>query len=129
MKQFGKKGLHRADLLLIAGLLSVSLLAYAVIQFMVKKDGVYAVVKVDGQIVHQLSLKQAGSFTVEGYQGGRNVIVVDEGSVYMQEADCPDKVCVRTGKISHTGETIVCLPHRVVVEISGQAASLDSMVR
>ena len=40
----------------------------------------------------------------------------------MTDADCPDKLCVKTGRISKTGETIVCLPHRVVVEIIGAAA-------
>ncbi|MFR4337598.1 MAG: NusG domain II-containing protein [Lachnospira pectinoschiza] len=50
----------------------------------------------------------------------------------MTDADCPDKLCVKTGMISKTGETIVCLPHRVVVEIIGAAADdsgVDSIVR
>ena len=44
----------------------------------------------------------------------------------MTEADCPDKICVNTGKISKIGETIVCLPHRVVVEIQGEVSQSDS---
>lgn len=129
MKLFSRQKIRRADLLLIAGLLAVSIVAYAAVQFLVRRDGVYAVVKVDGQKVEQLSLKQAARITVEGYQGGTNEIVVEEGRVYMLEADCPDKICVRTGKISHTGQTIVCLPHRVVVEITGGEASIDSLVQ
>jgi hypothetical protein len=47
----------------------------------------------------------------------------------MKDADCPDKLCEKTGKISKNGETIVCLPHRVVVEIQGGEGNVDSLVR
>ena len=35
----------------------------------------------------------------------------------MKEANCPDKLCIHQGKISKNGETIVCLPHGLIVEI------------
>ncbi len=35
----------------------------------------------------------------------------------MKEADCPDKVCVGMRRISKSGETIVCLPHKLVIAI------------
>jgi len=48
---------------------------------------------------------------------GTNIVVIEEGFVYVREADCPDKICVHHVRINKTGETIVCLPHRLVVEI------------
>lgn len=46
----------------------------------------------------------------------------------MKWADCPDKLCIHQGKISHTGETIACLPNRVTVRvISGAASNVDSI--
>ena len=64
-------------------------------------------------------------------RGGVNKVVINDGKVSMTEADCPDELCVKTGKISRVGETIVCLPHRVVVEIKGSQDddSIDSVVR
>ncbi len=50
---------------------------------------------------------------------GHNVVVIENGAVSIMESDCPDQVCVRTGAISKPGQTIVCLPNRVVVEITG----------
>ena len=44
----------------------------------------------------------------------------------MKEADCPDKYCVKQGKIKNVGETIVCLPHKVVVEIEKTSKGTDS---
>ena len=123
-----KKKIKR-DIMLIATLIIVCAAAFLIINFVVKKDCITAVVKVDGNIVYMLPLDKNASFTVEGYQGGSNTVVIENGTVYMKDADCPDKLCEKTGKISKNGETIVCLPHRVVVEIQGGEGNVDSLVR
>ena len=46
-----------------------------------------------------------------------NTIVIDNGQVYMEDADCPDQVCVHHKPISKNGETIICLPNQVFVEV------------
>lgn len=123
-----KKKIKR-DIMLISTLIIVCVAAFLIINFVVKKDGITAVVKVDGNIVYMLPLDKNASVTVEGYQGGSNTVVIENGTVYMKDADCPDKLCEKTGKISKNGETIVCLPHRVVVEIQGGEGNVDSLVR
>lgn len=123
-----KKKIKR-DIMLIATLIIVCVAAFLIINFVVKKDGITAAVKVDGNIVYMLPLEKNASVTVEGYQGGSNTVVIENGTVYMKDADCPDKLCEKTGKISKNGETIVCLPHRVVVEIQGGEGNVDSLVR
>lgn len=123
-----KKKIKR-DIMLISTLIIVCAAAFLIINFAVKKDGITAVVKVDGNIVYMLALDKNASVTVEGYQGGSNTVVIENGTVYMKDADCPDKLCEKTGKISKNGETIVCLPHRVVVEIQGGEGNVDSLVR
>ena len=123
-----KKKIKR-DIMLIATLIIVCAAAFLIINFVVKKDDITAVVKVDGNIVYMLPLDKNASVTVEGYQGGSNTVVIENGTVYMKDADCPDKLCEKTGKISKNGETIVCLPHRVVVEIQGGEGNVDSLVR
>lgn len=123
-----KKKIKR-DIMLIATLIIVCAAAFLIINFVVKKDCITAVVKVDGNIVYMLPLDKNASVTVEGYQGGSNTVVIENGTVYMKDADCPDKLCEKTGKIGKNGETIVCLPHRVVVEIQGGEGNVDSLVR
>ncbi|MGN0341995.1 MAG: NusG domain II-containing protein [Roseburia sp.] len=59
-----------------------------------------------------------------------NVVVISEGQVRMEEADCPDQLCVRQHAISNEKESIICLPNRVVVTVLGtEDAELDAMVR
>lgn len=54
---------------------------------------------------------------------GHNVLVIENGTVRMEESSCPDQVCVHTGTIDKPGQTIVCLPNRVVIEITGSKES------
>ncbi len=46
-----------------------------------------------------------------------NQIVIDEGQVYMEQADCRDQVCVKHKAISKNGEMIICLPNKVYIEV------------
>lgn len=48
---------------------------------------------------------------------GRCYLVIDDGAAYMESADCPNQICVHHNPVSHKGETIVCLPNRIIVEI------------
>ncbi|MFQ9393743.1 MAG: NusG domain II-containing protein [Lachnospiraceae bacterium] len=60
--------------------------------------------------------------------GEGNILAISGGEAFMKWADCPDKLCIHQGKISHTGETIACLPNRVTVRvISGAASNVDSI--
>ncbi len=56
--------------------------------------------------------------------GGKNLCVIKDGEAYMKEADCPDGLCVMEKPISKKGETIVCLPNRVILKVTeGPAGS------
>ena len=48
---------------------------------------------------------------------GLNTVVIENGSVYMKDADCPDRYCVKQGKVTGSGDSIICLPHKLVVEV------------
>lgn len=123
---------RRMDFILITAVMVVALIS-AVIVYLTHNKGDIAVIKVDGNVVSELSLSEDATVIVEGYQGGRNVVSIIDGKAYVSEADCPDEICVKTGGISMAGETIVCLPHRVVVEIKSGTGShnedFDSIVR
>ncbi len=123
---------RRMDFILIAVVMFIALIS-AVIVYLTHNKGDMAVIKVDGNIVSELSLSDNTTITIEGYQGGSNTVSIIDGKAYVSEADCPDEICVKTGGISRAGETIVCLPHRVVVEIKSSNGThnedFDSVVR
>ncbi len=46
-----------------------------------------------------------------------NLMVIEDGKVSVREADCPDGLCVRQGGIVRNGESIICLPHKLVIRV------------
>ena len=65
------------------------------------------------------SIKDAGQYQMIKIPGkvGECILIIKDGEAYMQEADCPNQICVHHSPISHKGESIVCLPNRVIIEI------------
>lgn len=60
-------------------------------------------------------------------ESGENTILVEPGRICIQEADCPDQVCVSTGWISDSAKPIVCLPHKLVIRIEDQSGAADDL--
>jgi hypothetical protein len=84
-----------------------------------------AQIVVKGTVVQTFSASklQAGggySFEANGYH---YKVVFENGRIRFSEADCPDRVCVRTGWISHQGQLAACVPGEVILRIEGQTTS------
>ncbi len=41
----------------------------------------------------------------------------EDGSIGFESSDCPDKVCIRSGKLSHVGSSAACLPNKIILKI------------
>lgn len=62
--------------------------------------------------------------------GSSNILVIRDGSAQMEWADCPDQICVRHKEIEKSGESIICLPNRVVASVeSSEESELDGVAR
>lgn len=116
-----KKGLsNRTWLFILAAVMALCALA-TVLVFSRAPRGSVAVVTLDGVEVHRVDLKTVDeeytlSFT--GRSGITNVVEVAAGQIRVREASCPDQVCVRQGWIKNGVAPIVCLPNRLVIEIT-----------
>ena len=81
-------------------------------------------ITVDGTVYGEYPLDKNAEISI----GDTNICVIEDGSVYMKSADCPDQICVKTKAIRTSASSIVCLPNKVVVEIvtpDGAKASED----
>lgn len=80
-----------------------------------------AVITQNGNVVRTIVLDGAAQeeFVISDENGGGNTIRIADGEISVVSADCPDKDCVRRGALRRTGESVVCLPHRLVIRISG----------
>ena len=104
-------------MLLIAFVLIVAAVIFFVSE--ASAQGKTAVVTLDGEKVTTINLETAEN---ETFTAGKVVIEVTEGGVSITDSNCPDKTCVKTGKLSKSGDVSVCVPNRVSVEIIGEGA-------
>ncbi|MCR4651301.1 MAG: NusG domain II-containing protein [Lachnospiraceae bacterium] len=109
----------RKDIIALAVLLVVGIIGLAVIFFYKGYEGESVLVKVDGKVYGRYPLDVDLELKIED-EWGINVIEIRDGEARVSKADCPDKICMKTGSISRNTETIVCLPHRLVVTIEGR---------
>lgn len=85
-------------------------------------EGGFAVVLLDGQEYARYPLKETGTHTI-AVDGHENEVEIKDGYADVIDANCPDKLCVNQKSIHLQGETIVCLPNKLVVEIEGTEKS------
>ena len=104
-----------ADLAIIAALLLLAGILYFALN-LGREEGGLVVVRVDGVETERHSLTVEGTFPLNG---GSNILVIRDGEAWLSDADCPDLLCVRQGKIRYTGQVITCLPNRLTVTVEG----------
>ena len=107
-----KRDIVLAAVLIILGVTGVLIVKYGL------KSGNTADVYIDDKLVQTIDLSVDDEYTFQTDKGS-NTVEVRNGAVSMKSADCPDKVCVRMGTKNRNGETITCLPHKLVIEVHG----------
>lgn len=126
-----EKKIRKNDSILIGVLVLVAVLLFAGIRFWQGKATAeaVAVVTVDGEVYGRYPLSIDTVERLELPDGTYNVLEIRDGRADITEASCPDGICVKHLPICRRGESIVCLPNRVVVEVeNGTAADIDFMV-
>lgn len=116
---------NRNDMALIALLLAVTLGLFVFQAFRGEK-GSRVIIRQDGQILYELSLLEnrtgKDALRLESEEG-TNLLVIEDGKAYILEADCPDKLCVKQRAVSRQGESLICLPHRLVITVESEEES------
>ena len=108
-------GKTRNDIIFIAAILLTVLIA-ALVLFLLKTPGDTVIVTVDGKPFGEYPLNE--NRTVEIKNGnGYNILVIENGKAYVKSASCPDGICSSHRPIGSNGESIICLPNKVVIEI------------
>ena len=115
-----KTQVKHGDIWLILGVLAIAAGLFAMLWFTPGESRMVEV-RVDGTVYTTLPLDTPATLKIPGINGVTNTLVIADGRASMTHAACPDGLCVRTGKISKVGETIICLPHKLSVTVTGEA--------
>ncbi len=104
------------DLILIIAVLLIAVISLTAF-FLTKEPGNNVVITVEGKEFATYSLLEEINVDILSDDGNVNTLVIKDGKASVSYADCPDKVCVNHFAISSVGESIICLPHKVVISI------------
>ena len=105
-------------------ILLISAFGWMVLQSLMGKDGANAVVYHNNHLYGVYSLSQEKVIKIrEG-----NILEITGGKIRMKEASCPDQICRKQGWIKSRGESIICLPNKVVITLEGTEEELDGVV-
>jgi len=114
-----RKLFGRHDVILFAVLTAAAVFAYVIYYIIAghAPNGAVCEISVDGKTVQIVNLSEPDcEFALP--QNPNIIFSVKNHAIAFIASDCPDKVCVRTGYISHAGQTAACLPNRVIIRIT-----------
>ena len=74
----------------------------------------------DNQIIYTIDIANSENrtFRIKIDGGGWNDVTIEDGKIYISDADCPDQTCIKTGVLRSESVPIVCLPHKLVIRFS-----------
>ena len=119
--------MKKKDLILIIIIIAAAALMYVFISRARAVQGDILRVTVDGEIYGEYPLEENRTVEIET-ELGKNILIIENGSAHMEEADCPDGYCIEQGVIDHNSETIVCLPHKLVAEVIAEETGDEPQV-
>ena len=114
--------MKKNDFLFIFAVLLVAAASFLIIKSCAKSADTVRIT-VDGKIFCEKPLSENCEIGIYG----KNTAVIENGSVYMKQASCPDKLCIHQGKASDGSKKIICLPNKVVIEVI-KKSEIDTVV-
>lgn len=110
---------RRLDIIILIVLIVIAIGSWIAVTVLFDVNGDYVEVIVDNHVQKVISLNDDGEYQVDDGEYS-NIITIKNREVYMKSSDCPDQICVKQGKIKKQGESIICLPHKLVIRIASE---------
>lgn len=123
--------IKKMDILIILILFISSLIMVFLTKNMTNQAvGDYLVIELDGKEYGKYDLSYDRTIKIESSNGGLNTVEIKNNKATMIYANCLDLICTKMPPISDKGQTIVCLPHRLFLEIeSNKDSDIDQVVQ
>lgn len=90
----------------------------------------YVSIKVSGKLYDNIPLSSfKGEKIIDiNTSKGSNKILIRNNTIKIIDADCKDELCIKQGEISKVSQTLVCLPHELIIEIKGDESNDDDII-
>ena len=121
-----EKAKIKNDMIFIAALLALVAVFGACFLFS-RAEGDTVTVTVDGKLFGEYSLSEDRTVEIRAGEGF-NLLIIEGGKARVAEASCPDGVCRAHNPISRDGESIICLPNKVVVTVGKSGGDAPDII-
>lgn len=111
---------RRSDIAVVTALLLIALTLWGLRFFAPQGEDKKIEILCDGVPIKTIALPAEDSLIALG-ESGQIKLEIKDNQIRFVEADCPDKTCVRSGFIDKAGQSLLCLPNRIVVRIVGES--------
>ncbi|WP_177917045.1 NusG domain II-containing protein [uncultured Eubacterium sp.] len=109
--------MKKADLIIIVSVAVIVGVLSFFLYYVNSGSGNTVTVEKDGEIIQTLSLDEDFEKQYD-FDGETNTLIIKDGKAMVTEANCPDGICANHKPISRAGESIICLPHKLVITVS-----------
>ncbi len=114
--------LKKGDLFIIV-ILAVAIISwYGINRLAGNEDKRQIVIEVNGNLYKKISMDEGmeqQEIHIDLGNGKYIDIAAGEDGAYVKDVTCPDRICQKTGLAGKVGQSIVCLPNKVVIYIEG----------
>ncbi len=112
------KFFKKTDVIIISVLLALSIGGYIIYKNVFSSTKALAQIYYESKLVKSIDLSENKDYTFRLDMNDHVLIHVhSDGSISFEQSDCPDKVCIRSGRLSMVGESAACLPNKIVIKI------------
>lgn len=119
--------MKKADFIVIAVVAVVAGVLLFFLYGVNSNSGSFVRVEVDGKVIDTLDINEDTTLEIESENGGTNTLVIKDGKAKVTDANCPDGICTNHKEINKNGESIICLPHKLVVTVVNEKSGGDDV--
>lgn len=112
------------DIIFLTAIVILAVAVFVIFRFFFSSKGDVVNISVDGALYGTYPLDTDARIEIKNSSGQvTNVLVIENNSAHMEEATCPDKLCIKQKTISKDNESIICLPNKVVATVTSENES------
>lgn len=114
----GMKFFRKSDILIILTITLIGIISLFIYKYNFEDKPARAEIYYKSQLVKSIELTKGHDLHFSIPQN-KNVVfhLATDGSICFEQSDCPDKICVKTGKLHTVGQTAACLPNEIFIKI------------
>ena len=117
--------MKKNDFILIISVIFISLSVFLFLRITKEEGSGQVIISVHGEEYGRYNIDEDNEININN----SNTLVIKDNKVYMKDATCPDKLCVKQKQISRDGESIICLPNKIIVTVESNSKSdIDAVV-